>query len=226
MTELYPVESGEIHYWDLGDRWRNFPEGWKFKNSWEKIRDCLLSLGLMYEDQKKGLKGVEMFRLHPLLPYMLRYGVCKLQSSRSLDVYWSRLRQTYWEYYECRAIDLVTAWLEDPNARLEIVKTVNDDIANVYEANTLSLSRPHFSFRRIRVCDVVSWINFASMPELRLKRWFHLLERTLWRFESILDKQEWMTKADGSKVPPEDRREKFSRSSSNWRRILVLYMRQ
>jgi hypothetical protein len=44
------------------------------------------------------------------------------------------------------------------------------------------------------------------MPQLHLKRWSHLLERTLLRFESILDNQEWMTNADGAKIPPEDRR--------------------
>jgi hypothetical protein len=210
MVQPYPIESGEIHYWDLGDGWENFPEEWTFEESWEKIRDCLLSLGLMYEDRKRGSKGVETFRLHPLLPYLLRYGVCKLRnvfSSRSLNVYWPKLRQTYWEYYECRATELTIAWLEDENTRLEILKTVNDDIANIYEAITLSLIQPHFPFRRIRIYDLVSWINFTSMPQLQLKRWSHLLDRTLSRFESILDNQEWITNADGAKIPPEDRRE-------------------
>jgi hypothetical protein len=212
LEQPNPIESGEINYWDIGDGWEIFSEDWKLAESWEKIQDCLLSLGLMYEDQKKGLKGVKMFRLHPLLPYMLRYEVSELRnvfSSRSLDVYWPRLRQTYWEYYECRAIGLVTAWLEDPDSRLETIMAVNDDIANVYEAITLSLTRPHFPFRRIRIYDVVSWINFASMPQLYLKRWSHILEQTLSRFERILENQEWMTKADGAKIPPEDRRAKI-----------------
>jgi hypothetical protein len=212
MVEPYPIESGEINYWNIGDGWENLPEEWKFEESWEKIRDCFLSLGLMCEDRKRGSKGAETFRLHPLLPYLLRYGVCKLQnvfSSRSLDVYWPILRQTYWEYYECRATEFTIAWLEDENARLEILKAINDDIANIYEAITLSLIQPHFPFRRIRIYDLVSWINFTSMPQLQLKRWSHLLDRTLSRFESILDNQEWITSANGAKIPPEDRREKI-----------------
>lgn len=212
MVEPYPIESGEIHYWNLGDGWENFPEEWKFEESWGKIRDCLSSLGLMYEDQKRSSQGAETFRLHPLLPYLLRYGVCKLRnvfSSRSLDVYWPMLRQMYWEYYECQANKLAIAWLEDETSRLEILKTVNDDIANIYEAITLSLVQPHFPFRRIRIYDLVSWINFASMSQLQLKRWSHLLDRTLSRFEGICDNQEWITNSDGTKIPPEDRREKI-----------------
>jgi hypothetical protein len=105
-VEPYAVETGNIHDWDLADGWESFPPEWTFEESFNKVQDCLVSLGLLKENVGSAdQRGVDSYRIHPLLPYFLRSEISKLNSHfRNPMDYQLKLRQTFWEYYEIQAV--------------------------------------------------------------------------------------------------------------------------
>lgn len=190
MIDPFSIESGKIHCYDLDEGWMSFPSDWNFEQSWALVKECLETGGLIQKERVMWGEAEPYFRAHPLLPYFLRYEIARLPL-RDPKKYWLHLRQAYWEYYEVRANSLTLSWLHDPNEHYSISININNDVINLEEAVKLSLQQSCFPFRVMRVYNLVPYLNFPSMAQVKLRRWAHLLDLVLARFERICFERQW-----------------------------------
>jgi hypothetical protein len=215
-VEPYPVRSGRIHDWMLSEGWENFPSDWTFEESWHKVRDCLLSLGMWREVVGNGDGNVSpSFLIHPLLPYFLRSEIGRMESRlKDPTKYRSKLQQSFWEYYENQMSDRINVWTESPDSRILIVNEIQVDAENMFEAIRLGLRQSLFPFRHMQSHLLTSCLNFLAMPQPRVRRWACLFSNVLERYE-LLTAGEWTIDAAGQKSPPEDKRELIFKDAIN-----------
>ncbi|KAH0564776.1 hypothetical protein GP486_001833 [Trichoglossum hirsutum] len=197
--EPYPLESGRIHAFELEPGWGSFPPDWAFEDSWVQVQECLQNSGLL-QKEKTTFPGLSTYsRIHPILPYFLRYEIARLGLR---DSYWPDLLGAYWEYYEVRAADLTLSFLED-ESRYSTVMDINNDLVNLHEAINLSTMQKCFPFRIMRSYNLISFIDFTSMTKVQLRRWQSLFDQVLTRFERIVLEKEW------SNSQPQDFKQKM-----------------
>ncbi|MCJ1399720.1 hypothetical protein MMC11_002922 [Xylographa trunciseda] len=208
IIEPNPVGSGRIHDWMSFEGWEKFPSEWTFEESWRKVRDYLLSLGLWRKDVgNDDLHISPCFVIHPLLPYFLRSEIGRMESHlKDPSRYRFKLQQNFWEYYENQTSDRITIWTQASDSRISIVNEIQVDAENMFEAIRLGLRQPIFPFRHMQSHLLTSCLNFLAMPQPRVERWACLFNTVLERYE-VVAAGEWTIDAAGQKSPPEDKRQ-------------------
>lgn len=181
----FPIETGKIHISNLEDGWNGFPPEWNFEGSWTMTRACLETSGLIRKENLASGTPELYFRIHPLIPYFLRHEIAQF-AFRDPRKYWSRLRLSYWEYYEWKAISLSQ---QSTRSLYSSLMSINNDVTNIDEAIKLSIEQGSFPFRVMRIYNLIPCFKFNSMAEGGLKRWAWLLDQVLTRFETYFEKE-------------------------------------
>lgn len=176
------VQSSTTRFFDH-EAWIEFTEHQpQFGITLEVVLEFLEATGLIKGETDISY-GLAYWRLHPLLPYLLRHEILKQhEDSQKIMI---ALQTAFWEYADLRA----TALLEAPDlvqSQLTMAVMLEKEAHNIGNAVELCQIDTRFSKRMIFLCQMLRCLPLPRLSVRQLSYWQNVLDKLLDRYTLLV----------------------------------------
>ena len=125
--------------------------------------------------------GLRYWRLHPLLPYLLRHEILRLQEVNGQDIMLA-LERSFWQYYDNRAMNLLENARDLTRVDLKFLVMLEKERHNIGNALAICQKDVDFCLRPLFLCKLLRGLPIPRLSVRQQNYWDDVIDKFLARY--------------------------------------------